>query len=105
MQVPGADRRGGALSDPGDIGYSGVYYEPTEVIVRKAEARARAIRESLRICTVCNKSMLDWPKRDKHWSCEPGSLAGKVCTCPTGCSGTHWGDGPSPCDPGGTSRV
>ena len=99
MQVPGADRRGGALSDPEDIGYAGIYHEAAEAIVAKAEARAAEIRRNLKVCSVCNRSMLDWPGRTMHYSCEPGTLAGKVCTCPSGCSGSHWGDGGTPCDP------
>jgi hypothetical protein len=68
-------------------------------LAAEAEARAAEIRARLRRCTVCGKTMLDWPGRTVHFYCEPNSLACKVCTCPPGCSGERWGSGVSQCSP------
>lgn len=36
----------------------------------------------------------------RHAMCEPGALAGRVCSCVPGCTtGDIWGDGPRDCDP------
>ncbi|RPI04678.1 MAG: hypothetical protein EHM63_09825 [Actinobacteria bacterium] len=68
-------------------------------IYAEADFRAEQIRLRAHPCAVCGESMLDWPGRTTHFSCDPNTLAGKVCTCPNGCSGTAWGNGPAPCDP------
>jgi len=66
----------------------------------QAEARAKQVYATARPCSVCGISMLDWPGRHCHTSCDPDlPLAGKRCTCPSGCSGDRWGNGPNPCDP------
>ena len=67
----------------------------------EAEARAAEIRQSLKYCGRCGRTMLPWPGRTIHFSCEPGTLAGKRCSCPPGCTkGDNWGDGPRECDAG-----
>ena len=69
-------------------------------IFAAGEARAKVIRDTARPCEVCGRSMLNWGGgRKVHFSCDPElPLAGKVCTCPVGCSDTHWGTGGVPCD-------
>jgi hypothetical protein len=69
--------------------------------IAESEQRARTIRETAQSCVVCGRSMLRWGKgRDRHFSCDVEfPYAGKRCTCPSGCSNTHWGNGPVSCDP------
>lgn len=67
-------------------------------IVGAAEARAKVIRQSLRTCAKCGKTMLPWPGRTKHFTCDPElPLVGRRCTCPPDCSDTHWGNGRVEC--------
>ena len=69
-------------------------------IVGAAEARAKVIRQSLRSCAKCGKTMLPWPGRKVHFTCDPElPLVGRRCTCPPDCSDTHWGNGRVDCDP------
>lgn len=75
--------------------------ERADRIIAQAEAKARIIRETAMVCEACGRTMLRWGAgRTIHFSCEPGTLAGKRCTCPPECSGTHWGNGPRECAPG-----
>ena len=77
-----------------------IYVEQRDRILGQAEARANLIRATARICEVCGKSMLNWPGRSCHYSCDPEyPLAGTVCICRINCSDTHWGNGPVECHP------
>jgi hypothetical protein len=70
-----------------------------ERFIRADKARAQHTRDTAHPCAVCKRSMIAWPGRLRHFSCEKDSLASKVCTCPPGCSGAHYGDGPRQCAP------
>jgi ssDNA-binding Zn-finger/Zn-ribbon topoisomerase 1 len=69
-------------------------------VVGQAEARAKQVLASLRICAKCGKTMLPWPGRTTHFTCDPElPLVGRRCTCAPDCSDTHWGNGRVACDP------
>jgi hypothetical protein len=77
-----------------------MYEEQRDRVLAQAEAKANLVRATARVCAVCGKSMLNWPNRTVHFSCDPElPLAGTACVCAPGCSGTHWGNGPVECDP------
>jgi len=83
-----------------DLFGDGANYEARfNQIYAQAEFRAEQIRRTARPCAACGKSMLDWPGRTVHFSCEPTTLAGKKCICRNNCSDTAWGNGPVDCDP------
>lgn len=64
----------------------------------KAESRADRFLHTAPTCSVC-RGQIASPGRTKHYLCDTGTLIGKACSCPTGCSTTRWGNGPTPCDP------
>lgn len=83
-----------------DLFGDGAKYEARfNQIYAQAEHRAEQIRREAHPCAACGESMLNWPGRSVHFSCEPNTLAGKRCTCPNGCSDSAWGNGRVPCDP------
>ena len=63
----------------------------------EADQRAADYLATAPRCDVCGGQVAT-RGRTRHHSCDPATLAGKVCTCPAGCSDTHWGNGPKPCD-------
>ena len=67
--------------------------------IAASEARAKLFRDTAPYCDVCGSQVAS-PGRTRHYSCEPGSIIGKPCTCPPGCSEKFVGDGPRDCDPG-----
>lgn len=79
----------------------GVYAEPSKRAIAASEAKARQIHETAITCAKCGGPLMRWGGgRIRHHSCEEGSMAGQVCTCPPECSDVRWGDGPRDCDPG-----
>jgi hypothetical protein len=77
-----------------------LYGEMRERIYRESEGRARAIIDAAKTCTKCGLSMLGWPGRTVHYSCDPElPLAGRRCSCAPGCSDKYWGNGKVECDP------
>lgn len=87
------------MSDDDDLAL-GIYEQRNNRIGAAADARAKIIRDNARMCAACGKPMLGWPGRSLHFTCDPQyPLAGLRCTCPVGCSNTHWGNGAVDCDP------
>ena len=64
-------------------------------VIAASEKRARQIRTAAPVCDVCG--MLTVLRPHRHWSCEPGSLAGLTCVCRPGCSRQAYGDGDVRC--------
>lgn len=83
-----------------DDGSFSIYTDRDERIFSAAEARAKIIEQTARRCAKCGQTMLSWPGRTVHFSCDPElPLAGKRCTCPSGCSDKFWGTGSVACAP------
>lgn len=63
--------------------------------MRRAEARgnrlAQEFMEKARRCDICGERIAA-RGRSRHSTCEPGSLAGKVCVCRGDCTDKVWGD-------------
>lgn len=58
--------------------------------IAASEGRAKRLRQHPVMCPLCGTQVVTGRS---HASCEPGSLAGMHCICPTGCTDRVWGDG------------
>jgi hypothetical protein len=66
--------------------------------IAEGAARAKEYARTAVPCQRCGKPVA-FRGRTLHYSCDPAEqMAGKVCTCAAGCTNTHYGNGPTPCD-------
>jgi hypothetical protein len=66
--------------------------------IAEDEARSRDFFRAAPRCDRCGNPIAS-RGRFRHYMCEPDTVVGHACTCPPGCSDTHYGNGLRDCDP------
>lgn len=67
-------------------------------VIAGARGRASYYMVTAPTCDKCGR-LVATRGRSRHFLCEPDEIIGHACSCPTGCSDTHVGNGSAPCDP------